>query len=90
MFNYRSNLPIYTLTAKETTTTISGLVFVVYFFVILLFSPFVGKYLPKIGPIYALVVGSLLDGLGEILFSFAVLFHEQWTFVLFSFLLTIK
>lgn len=83
--------PIYTLTATEkgTTTTISGLVFAVYPFVILILSPFVGKYLPKIGPIYALVVGSLLEGLGEILFGFVVLFHEQWTFVLFSFLLRI-
>ena len=83
--------PIYTLTAKEkgTTTTISGLVFAVYPFVILLLSPFVGKYLPQIGPIYALVLGSLLEGLGEILSGFVVLFHEKWTFVLFSFLLRI-
>lgn len=83
--------PFYMLKAKEkgTTATVSGLVFAAYAFVIFVLSPVAGKYLPKLGPVRVLLVGSLVEGLGEILFGFVVFFQEQWTFALFSFLLRI-
>ena len=83
--------PFYMLKAKEkgTTATVSGLVFAAYAFVIFVLSPVAGKNLPKLGPVRVLLVGSLVEGLGEILFGFVVFFQEQWTFALFSFLLRI-
>ena len=82
-------LPIYTseAVAKGTTTTVAGLVFATYPFGIFLVSPFVGKYLPKLGPIRTLIAGSFLEAFGEILFGFITLCQKQWMFVLFSFLL---
>ena len=81
--------PIYTSEAikKGTTTTVAGFVFSIYPFVGFLVSPFAGKFLPKIGPIRGLILGSFLEGFGEILFGFVTLFHEEWMFVLSSFLL---
>lgn len=81
--------PIYTSEAvkKGTTTAVSGLVFGTYPFVLFLLSPIVGKYLPKLGPIYSLVAGSIVQGAGEILFGFLELCQEIQMFVFFSFLL---
>ena len=81
--------PIYTSAAakKGTTTTVSGLVFGTYPFVLFFLSPIVGKYLTKLGPIYSLLAGSIIQGAGEILFGFLEFSHELWIFVFFSFLL---
>lgn len=81
--------PIYTIDArvKGTTTIINGLVFAIYPFVIANMSPIVEKYLPKLGQIKTLFIGSFLEGFGGILFGFILLLPDQLMFVLFSFLL---
>ena len=47
---YSSIAPLYTLeaTKKGTTTTVSGLVFATYPFIIFVLSPIVGKVLPQL------------------------------------------
>ena len=81
--------PIYTLEArlKGTTTIINGLVFATYPFVIVNTSPIVEKYLPKLGQVKTLFIGSFLEGFGGILFGFILLLPDHLMFVLFSFLL---
>ena len=81
--------PIYTLEArlKRTTTIINGLVFATYPFVIVNTSPIVEKYLPKLGQVKTLFIGSFLEGFGGILFGFILLLPDHLMFVLFSFLL---
>ena len=81
--------PIYTLEAKVkgTTTIINGLVFATYPFVIVNMLPIVEKYLPKLGQVKTLFIGSFLEGFGGILFGFILLLPDQLMFVLFSFLL---
>ena len=88
---YSTIAPLYASEAKEqgTTTTIIGLVFSTYPFIIFIISPLVGKFLPQLGPVSTLFVGSFLEGFGEILFGFIVYMQKRWMFVLFSFLLRI-
>ena len=88
---YSSIAPLYTLeaTKKGTTTTVSGLVFATYPFIIFVLSPIVGKVLPQLGPVSTILVGSFLEGFAEILFGFIIYTSKRWIFVLFSFLLRI-
>ena len=86
---YSTIAPLYALEAKKrgTTSTVIGLVFSAYPFIIFILSPIVGKFLPQLGPVLTLFVGSFLEGFGEILFGFIVSMQNRWMFVLFSFLL---
>ena len=88
---YSTIAPLYALEAKnrDTTTTVIGLVFSTYPFMIFILSPIAGKFLPQLGPVSTLFVGSFLEGFAEILFGFIVYTQKQWMFVLFSFLLRI-
>ena len=83
--------PIYTLEAakKGSSTTVSGLVFAAYPYVVFILSPLIGKYLPKLGPTFVLFFGSVLEGASQILFGFVSSMKQKWLFVLCSFLFRI-
>ena len=58
-------------------------------FVLSILSPIVEKYPPKLGPIYSLTAGSIIQVAEEILFGLIEFCQEQWMFVFFSFLLRV-
>lgn len=88
---YTSIGPIYPLEAKMkgVNTTVSGLLFSAYPWIIFILSPIIGKYLPKLQPILVLFLGSFLEGAGQILFGFVTFLKAKWSFVLCSFLFRI-
>ena len=81
----------YTLEAakKGSSTTVSGLVFAAYPCIVFSSSPFIGKYLPKLGPTFVLFFGSLLEGASQIMFDFVWSIKQKWLFVLCSLLFRI-
>jgi len=81
--------PFYTQEAlkKGASTTISGLVFASYPLVIVILSPFIGKYLPVLGPTFVLLAGSFLEAGGEILFGFLDEMPSTTSFIVLSFII---
>ena len=76
-------------TKKGSSTTVSGLVFAAYSYVIFILPPIVGKYLPKLGKygpekktFWTLFTQwSFPEGAGEIMFGFVSSLEELWLFM---------
>ncbi|RWS05685.1 MFS-type transporter-like protein, partial [Dinothrombium tinctorium] len=70
---------------KGMTESVSGMVFAVYGFLLMLMSPVMGKILPHVGIKFVLMAGILVEGVANILFGTLDRINDTTMFTFFAF-----
>lgn len=83
--------PFFTLEGKKkgVSTSVTGLIFAVYPLVVFILSPFIGKYLPVIGPKFCLIAGVFLEAGSQVLFGFVEDLPSGYVFITYCFVIRV-